>query len=51
MEVNELELPDPSMPACPWLQESWEAAGVRTDVPDARLDQDEATTGRMPAGA
>jgi|GEM_PF-1482702 len=34
MDIDALELPDPCQQACPWLQESWEAAGVRVDVPD-----------------
>ena len=36
MDLSELELPEPGMPACPLLLESWEAAGVSTTAPDTR---------------
>ena len=32
MHANELELPDPCLPGCPLVQESWEAAGVAIDT-------------------
>ncbi len=34
MDLSELELPEPGLPACPLLQESWEAAGISTDTAD-----------------
>lgn len=50
MDIDGLELPDPCTPGCPWLQESWEVAGVRVDVPDAGAETGEAMTARVPAG-
>ena len=32
MDLSELELPDPCLQACPLLQESWQAAGLSTEV-------------------
>ncbi len=47
MDIDALELPDPCQQACPWLQESWEAAGVRVDVPDAVVEKSvEVVTGQ-----
>ncbi|GAB3516041.1 hypothetical protein [Pseudoxanthomonas daejeonensis] len=40
MDLSELELPDPCLPACPLLQESWQAAGLSTDTPEARSADD-----------
>lgn len=40
MDMSELELPDPCLPACPLLQESWQAAGLSTDTADAHAPAD-----------
>ncbi|MBB6065856.1 hypothetical protein [Pseudoxanthomonas broegbernensis] len=33
MDLSEMELPDPCLPACPLLQESWDAAGMSAQAP------------------
>lgn len=38
MDLDGLELPEPCPQGCSWLQESWEAAGVRIGVPDTNGD-------------
>ena len=40
MDLSELELPDPCLPACPWLQETWQAAGLSTDTAGAHATPD-----------
>lgn len=35
MDLSEPELPDPCMPSCLLLQETWQAAGLSTDTPGA----------------
>ena len=40
MDLSELELPEPGLPACPLLQESWEAAGISTDTTDTHAAVD-----------
>lgn len=35
MDMSEVELPDPCLPTCPLLQETWQAAGLSTGTPGA----------------
>ena len=40
MDIQELELPDPCLPGCPLVQESWEAAGVSIQTHPPQSDHE-----------